>query len=284
MATTRPSTPWWNGTVGTAAYTVPKSATTAPEASVVSDTGATGSSTIRVRTGTRSVHGADRRPAERPAGDQARSSNPGSSHPAARPDRRCPRCSRPGRPRGPAGCPGSQAPFCTRHDPSVDHPVDVPVGVVDGDLGDHPRAAGRMSLGGTLPVGHHSHRVGGAGPEQGGDVEGLVVLRVGIAVRLALAGPDAVDVQLVLLVARHVGPGPVDRTAPERELGAGVGVLVGLGRRVDGPPDPRGPPVAVVEAGLERGRRRPRSGDARRRPRSAPSSGRRSRPPARGPP
>ncbi len=57
MVTVRPATPRWNVTVGTAAYTLPKSATTAPEDRVVSDTGDTGSSTIRVRTGTRRVQG-----------------------------------------------------------------------------------------------------------------------------------------------------------------------------------------------------------------------------------
>ncbi len=82
MATRRPDAPWWNVTVGTAAYTFPKSATTEPLASRVSETARTGCSTIRVRTGMRWVQGATPAGPSTVAATQLRSSNPGWSHPS----------------------------------------------------------------------------------------------------------------------------------------------------------------------------------------------------------
>src|SRR5260221_13976086 len=58
IVTRCPGRPWWKVTLGMAAYTLPKSATTAPEDSFVNDAGWTGSYTIRVRTDIRWVHGA----------------------------------------------------------------------------------------------------------------------------------------------------------------------------------------------------------------------------------
>jgi len=78
---TRPATPWWKVTVGTAAYTFPKSATTAPEDSVVSVSACTGSWTMRVRTETRCVHGFVPAGPSTDAAAQRVSSYPGLSQP-----------------------------------------------------------------------------------------------------------------------------------------------------------------------------------------------------------
>ncbi len=232
----------------------------------MSDTGVTGCSTILVRTGTRRVHGAVGARPKTVAGVHERSSNPGSSQPtgSAGPSMFSVKSTRsPSRSRW---VPGSHGPF--RHPPpAVGHQhVGVAVGVVHVELGDHAVLAGRMALGRSLPVGHQPEGVGRPRPEQPGHVERLVVHRVGIAVGLALAGAHPVDVELVLLVPGDEGPGPDDGAPAQRHLATGIGVLVGLGRGVGEPPDPRGPPVPVGEPGLEDGRRRRRT----RRPGAVP--------------
>ena len=137
-----------------------------------------------------------------------------------------------------------------------------------------------MTLGRALPVGQDAHGVDRTGTEQSGEVEGLVVHGVRVAVGLTLPGPLAVHVQLVLLVAGDVGAGPVDRPRAERELAAGVGVLVGLlGLALD-TTDPGGRPPLAGQPRLEGGGRRAGTGPFRRRPRSARSSGRRHPEPA----
>ncbi len=67
--------------MGTAAYTLPKSATTAPEDSVVNVSAGTGSWTIRVRTETRCVHGLVPATPSTEAAAQVVSSYPGLSQP-----------------------------------------------------------------------------------------------------------------------------------------------------------------------------------------------------------
>ena len=81
MMTGFPKTPWRNVTAGLVAMTDPKSATSAPDGSVVSDTGETRCSTMRARTETRCVHGAVPAGPRTVARGQDRSSNPGESHP-----------------------------------------------------------------------------------------------------------------------------------------------------------------------------------------------------------
>ncbi len=86
---------------------------------MVSATGDTGCSTILVRTGMRRVHGGVGARPKTVAGDQDRSSNPGSSQPigSAGPSMFSVKSTRsPSRSRW---VPGSQGPFNTRHRPSV---------------------------------------------------------------------------------------------------------------------------------------------------------------------
>ena len=160
---------------------------------------------------------------------------------------------------------GTREPGPPGHPPrSVgDHPLDASVPAVDDDLGHHPGLAGRMALGRSLPVGQDAHGVDRTGTEQSGEVEGLVVLGVRVAVGLALPGPLAVDVQLVLLVAGDIGAGPVDGPHPEHELATGVGVLVGLLGLVLHTTDPRGRPPPAGQSRLEGGDRRGGTGSSR---------------------
>ena len=143
-----------------------------------------------------------------------------------------------------------------------------PVAVEDRHLHDAPRVPRRVALRRPLPAVHEGQRVGRPRVQQLGDVEGLVVLGVGIAVGLALAGAGGVHVELVLLVPRDVGARPHDRRGAQGDLLAGVGVLVGLQARLA--PDPLRLPVGVTEAGLEGGRH----GEGPRTPRRRPGADR----------
>ena len=160
--------------------------------------------------------------------------------------------------------PGQPRPLEHPPGPVADDELRGAVAVEDRHLHDATRVPGGVALGRSLPAVEQGQRVRAPGSQERSDVQGLVVLGVGVGVCLALAGPGAVDVELVLLVSRDVGAGPNDGGSAERDLGAGVGVLVGLQVRLT--PDPLGLPVGLPQTRVERGARRKRSGPTRRRP------------------
>ena len=160
--------------------------------------------------------------------------------------------------------PGQPRPVAHPPRPVGDNQLRRTVAVEDRHLHDAPWMPGGVAFRRPLPAVEQRHGVRAPGGQKRGDVKGLVVLGVGVTVGLALARPGAVDVQLVLLVSRDVGPRPDDGRGTECDFLANVCVLVRLQAR--GPPDPLGLPISVPQPGLERRARGERPRSARRRP------------------
>ncbi len=257
METVLPGCPWANSTRGRAAYTAPKSATTAPPATVRRLTGRTGDSRIAVRCGYVRGKGA------KPAGPIDRDGGPGAvvvagTRPALRmvlPVDPLDEVTAVGialRRRQPFGRALAPVRVGAQHD-------DAAVLVPQGQLEEQAGLGHRPALAAAVPAVQHPDRAGPAGGHDPGQVDGPRVLLVGVRE----AGPAVhrcpVHEQAVGVGGGDIGGGAPDGARWRVHLCAQVGHPVGLHRRGGGT-QPLALPVAVAERRREagRGRHRPR--------------------------